>query len=1112
MPAVLIVDDDKFTRTVLETIFAQDSVFVPLALDIYTAADGEAGLAEYRKHRPDVVIVDLLMPKLDGFGLCKELRAEKNGKDIHIVVMSGIYRDSAISQRVRTEHGAIFFAKPYQLKDLTHHVADLLSSSKNSVTPATRRTRPPTPPPVAQPAQGNVAERCLGAVLLDLIDAKATGKLHLQRGRINKVVELAFGHPTNVTSSIRDETLGHFLALRGLIDPDQHSRAVEQAAQKKIRIGEALIALGALTPEQLLDQLTAQVKYKITRTLRWPDGTWRFEPHTDAPSAPVGHPIDAIALVVNGLRETATLTPMPPHLAAVEGAGLRLKPRGKRLMPVIRKHLSAAFAEAWLDGATIADIIARGANQADAYVALDVIISCDAVETGEPNPSVLASAADKSGAISVAALSQHAKQAAQKSSDESEEELYSTLFEEGSVMAPLPTGHDPIDIADGIPETSPNMDSGYIDVRDINAAVTASAPDQGANAARRALLEEYLRIQGVDHYAVLKVERKSDEKTIAAAIVERRTKFSMDWYSRFDLGRDYAKLEELHGAYDRAFAILLDDNARRRYDREAETTEEAGPSAPTLNAELDYNTGIELLGKADFGAAIARLTQAQEAAPDEAAYHAALGWARFLAGGRNALAADEARPHLTRALVIDPDHADAHEYKGVITTELGNDDVEARFHLERALDTDPKRTIALDALEKVWVRSGELRPLERQYRRLIYRVTGREPKIELRLWLKLAELYRTELDDDDKARVAYKSAARLAPQDASIQAALADLDSGSPDRFYERSEMLRSHWLRDPNTPGPGLELMRAAEQASRPDATFMAASALVARGLAGAEAEALYQRYRPRFVVRAQRELHGEAWAKLRHPDDDAELDQIFNLLAPAAARAHPLTLADLEVDESMAIEEAILPSAFVKVRDYVAQVLGVAVPKVYVRSDFGRQIHVGAIDPPVLLAGDDALAAPERSELAFRLGRAMTYLSPSRALGGSRPSRFLKQSILAAFSLAAPEANVDDSDGTIAEIRGYISELDEATREAIHWHVSNITQNSQSLNLSKWARALARTADRTGLVLCGDLPAAVRFAIDSGSEAVQVELVDFAVSSAHLSLRSQLGLSIDV
>ena len=53
---------------------------------------------------------------------------------------------------------------------------------------------------------------------------------------------------------------------------------------------------------------------------------------------------------------------------------------------------------------------------------------------------------------------------------------------------------------------------------------------------------------------------------------------------------------------------------------------------------------------------------------------------------------------------------------------------------------------------------------------------------------------------------------------------------------------------------------------------------------------------------------------------------------------------------------------------------------------------------------------------------------------------------------------------------------------------------------------------ADRVGLLLCGDLPAAVRFAADGGVGDAADELIDFAISATHLSLRSQLGLSIDV
>ena len=64
--------------------------------------------------------------------------------------------------------------------------------------------------------------------------------------------------------------------------------------------------------------------------------------------------------------------------------------------------------------------------------------------------------------------------------------------------------------------------------------------------------------------------------------------------------------------------------------------------------------------------------------------------------------------------------------------------------------------------------------------------------------------------------------------------------------------------------------------------------------------------------------------------------------------------------------------------------------------------------------------------------------------------------------------------------------------------------------LNLSRWGRALSRTADRIGLLVCGDLPAARRYASDGG--ATDDDLVEFALSPEHLRLRSELGLSIDV
>jgi hypothetical protein len=71
-------------------------------------------------------------------------------------------------------------------------------------------------------------------------------------------------------------------------------------------------------------------------------------------------------------------------------------------------------------------------------------------------------------------------------------------------------------------------------------------------------------------------------------------------------------------------------------------------------------------------------------------------------------------------------------------------------------------------------------------------------------------------------------------------------------------------------------------------------------------------------------------------------------------------------------------------------------------------------------------------------------------------------------------------------------------------------LLSRSPQLNLSRWSRALSRTADRVGLVVAGDLPAARRFANDGG--ATDDDLVEFALSAEHLRLPAELGLSIDV
>ena len=1092
------------TRVALEAMLRNEPSLAGLDVTVTTAEDGNAGLAALAEAPPDIAIIDLLMPRLDGFQTCKALRGHPRGMTIDLCVISGVYRDAAIEKRVESELGARFFAKPDGLRDLIRHVGEVLHRRQAAEQrPVRPRAASSSPPLRADPVRtGDLALRSLAAVLLDLHEAGATGRLTLRRGRIVKTIDLADGNPVGAASSTRDETLGHFLVGAGIISDEQHKLAVQRVVERGEKFGEALVALEMITPARLAEMLTAQVRHKLVSALRWPHGAWRFQP------GGLDDDRDGLRLlmadvVLGGLAETSTSESVGATLERLGASPIELTDRGRRMSAEIRRVFGARIPDVLERGATVAEL-----EQADAdvdrlalHAAIDALAACDALATRVPvlgpgaagprGPSESEFARESTGSF-IGRLAGE-----EPSVPEGARALYEQLFEDGpSGMMPSPEGDAPVDLED-------DPDSGVIDIG-------AAHLDEGTRA-RQALLKEYLRVQGLDPYAVLLVDQKASTAEISAALAERQSRFSPDYYARFNLAQDQSKLDAVLSAYDRARTILLDDERRAALDRELSGAD-LSDGGPSVDAELAYRSAEDLLARRNFPAAIARLQAAVAASPGEADYHAALGWAHWLAGGGDARAADLARPHLNQALAVNPDHPAAHEYKGRIDAALGTDDLEALFHLERALAIDAARADALTAAEEVYLRRGEAWPLVRLLRKVLHHLRGRGA-VEVALWTRLAAVLRDHLDDVAGARAALDAAHRLAPNDPAIAAALAALDrrrGGADDPWIAGI----ARWRRDFGARAPGVELLRWAQEHGQNDAAFLAAAALIALGHATPEADATYHRYRPRFVVRAQRRLDGPLWALVRHPDDHPEIGALMELVAPAVDAVMPMTLDDLEVDESMRLGDAELPDSFRRLRAYVAGLLGIGEPAVYVRTDFGKMLHVGAVAEPVLLAGDDALANPERAELAFRLARAMTFLWPGRAAGGSRPARVLKAVTLALVAEAAPGAAegiyAGDADGWVGKAREALAGLADDARAQARTLALRLVSRAPQLNLSRWGRALARTADRVGLLVAGDLVAARRYAADGG--ATDDDLVEFALSKEHLRLRAELGLSIDV
>ena len=113
---ILVVDDEASIRRILETRLSM------IGYDVVTAADGEEALETFRNSMPDLVVLDVMMPKLDGYGVCQELRKES---DVPIIMLTAL---GDVADRITgLELGADdYVVKPFSPKELEARIRSVL--------------------------------------------------------------------------------------------------------------------------------------------------------------------------------------------------------------------------------------------------------------------------------------------------------------------------------------------------------------------------------------------------------------------------------------------------------------------------------------------------------------------------------------------------------------------------------------------------------------------------------------------------------------------------------------------------------------------------------------------------------------------------------------------------------------------------------------------------------------------------------------------------------------------------------------------------------------------------------------------------------------------------
>ena len=125
---VLIVDDDPDVRMFNATV-VEESGYTPVE-----ATNGEEGLKMVKKDRPDLVLLDVLMPKQSGIRLYRELKTDKSLIGIPLIMLSGVAKRTFLrSQKALTEFGdkpvpepEIYLEKPVEPDELAQEIKKIL--------------------------------------------------------------------------------------------------------------------------------------------------------------------------------------------------------------------------------------------------------------------------------------------------------------------------------------------------------------------------------------------------------------------------------------------------------------------------------------------------------------------------------------------------------------------------------------------------------------------------------------------------------------------------------------------------------------------------------------------------------------------------------------------------------------------------------------------------------------------------------------------------------------------------------------------------------------------------------------------------------------------------
>lgn len=205
MPKIMVVDDDPHIRSVIRFALSRDGFAT------VEAADGAAALDLFERERPDLIILDVTMPELDGTEVCRRLR---RSHDVPVIFLSS--RDEELDRVLGLELGGDdYVTKPFSPRELVARVRATLRRAEGRVTALAAATAPLRRGPLSLDAERFEAQWHGQPVPLTVTEFRLLGAMAAQPGRVftrEMLMAAAHAEPRIVSDRTIDSHVRHLRA------------------------------------------------------------------------------------------------------------------------------------------------------------------------------------------------------------------------------------------------------------------------------------------------------------------------------------------------------------------------------------------------------------------------------------------------------------------------------------------------------------------------------------------------------------------------------------------------------------------------------------------------------------------------------------------------------------------------------------------------------------------------------------------------------------------------------------------------------------------------------------------------------------------------------------